>query len=285
MDHDGLRSVCRYMLDAGCHAIFVAGSTGRGPWFDREARSAACRTVAEAIGADRMLFAGCMASGLADMIENAKAAAGAGAQVVVLTAPGYFAYSQQEIEAIFLRFADRSPLPVMIYDIPAFAGTELELDLVTRLAQHGNVMGFKDSSANMDRFGKLIEVVDEPDFVVLQGKEHLLADSLVAGASGFVVSLAHVEPAMFVELYRAARSGDARRAAPLQETATRLWQRMVSAFERRPETSTMFHLLDCILRARGVCGNIVLDHEGEAPPWLADWARGSAELCQGWQAA
>ncbi|MCL5104776.1 MAG: dihydrodipicolinate synthase family protein [Armatimonadetes bacterium] len=279
-DLDGLRSVCRYVLDAGCHAIFVAGSTGRGPWFGRDDKEAICATVAETIGPDTRLFAGCMASGLTEMLENARAMAGSGAQVAVLTAPGYFVYSQREVESIFLSFADSSPLPVMIYDIPAFAGTKLDLDLVQRLSNHGNVMGFKDSSGDLDRFKTLSKVVDDPEFVVLQGKEHLLSDSIHAGASGFVVSLTHVDPGMFAELYRAARSGDSQRAARVQEVVIRLMGLLVSCFERRPETSTMFHFLNCTLRKRGICDNIVLEHEGDCPGWLAEKADEAMELCK-----
>jgi len=279
VDTAGLASVCRYIIQAGCHAIFAAGSTGRGPWFARSQRETICAVVAESAGSDIPVFAGCMASGLVDMLENAKAMASSGAQIAVLTAPGYFAYGQQELESIFLCFADQSPLPVMIYDIPAFAGTKLDLDLVRRLSSHPNVMGFKDSSADMDRFRTLLEVIDDPGFTVLQGKEHLLADSLVAGASGFVVSLSHVAPALFVELYRSAGGGDAARASRVQEVVTKVMDLLVSCFERRPETSTMFHFLNFILRKRGVCDNITLAHEGDCPDWIARNAEIAMRLC------
>lgn len=275
----GLASVCRYVIQAGCHAIFAAGSTGRGPWFTRSQRETICAAVAESAGPDIPVFAGCMASGLSDMLENAKAMSGSGAQVAVVTAPGYFAYSRQEVESIFLSFADESPLPVMIYDIPAFAGTKLDLDLVKRLSSHSNVMGFKDSSADMDRFKTLLELIDDPGFIVLQGKEHLLADSLVAGASGFVVSLSHVAPALFVELYRSSGGGDVARASRVQEVVTKVMDLLVSCFERRPETSTMFHFLNFILQKRGVCDNITLAHEGDCPDWVAQKAEIAMRLC------
>ena len=58
-----------------------------------------------------------MASGLNDMLENAKAMADAGADIAVMTAPGYFDYSQEEIKNIFLRFIDQSPLPVLVLSL------------------------------------------------------------------------------------------------------------------------------------------------------------------------
>ena len=281
IDEAGLRGVCRDVLGAGCHSVFVAGSTGRGPWFARQDRVRICRTVADEVGKDVLVFAGCMAPGLTDMVENAQALAAAGAQIAVITAPGYFNYSQEEVETIFRQFADRSPLPVMIYDIPVFAGMKLDLGVTSRLATHGNIVGFKDSSSDIGRFAQMARLLEGGrDFYLLQGKEHLLADALRIGASGFVVSLVQIDPHPFVALYRAAEAGDPDRAEAIQSKITELLGVVESSFARRPETSTLFHLLNWALRARGVCDNILLDHEGACPGWLADNACQALEILQ-----
>ena len=101
LDLDGLRVVCQDMVGAGCSSVFVVGSSGRGPWFSRDDRARICRTVADEISGDVSLPAGCMASGLPQMLENAYVMADAGAQMAVVTAPGYFHYNQKEIETIF----------------------------------------------------------------------------------------------------------------------------------------------------------------------------------------
>lgn len=273
-DLDGVRAVCDDLLGAGIHGIFVAGSTGRGPWFSREHCARICRTVAGHIPSSTPLFAGCMDSGLPGMLENARAMADAGATVAVATAPGYFNYSPQEIETIFTQLADACPLPVMIYDIPGFSGTKLGLGFVLRMARHENVVGFKDSSADFARFEKLLAALAEPsDFWLLQGKENLLADSILAGASGFVVSLLHINAKPFVALYEAARSGNAPMAQQCQARVSVLFEIVNNCFARRPETSTLFHLINAALRQRGVCDNILLEHEGETPDWIKETLR------------
>jgi 4-hydroxy-tetrahydrodipicolinate synthase len=281
VDEDGLRAVCRDVLAAGCHCIFVAGSTGRGPWFSRRDRSRICRAAADLVGPDALLFGGCMGSGLTDMVENARALADSGAKIAVVTAPGYFNYSQVEVEAVFRQFVDRSPLPVMIYDIPVFAGMKLDLEVASRLATHENVIGFKDSSSDLERFRELARMLgDDSRFYLLQGKEHLLANSLRAGASGFVVSLVQIDPRPFVALYRAVEAGDQAQADAIQARIADLLALVDDAFRRRPETSTLFHLLNQALRARGVCENILLEHEGECPGWLVEAAERALEIMQ-----
>jgi len=282
IDAQGLRNVCDDMINAGANAIFVMGSTGRGPWFSLSQHVEACSVAAEHLGPDVPLFAGCIDTGLPRMLESARAMADAGATHAVVTAPAYYKYSDEEVARIFKEFADASPLPVMIYDIPVFAGMKLNLECVLELARHENVIGVKDSSEDFDRFQKLAAGIEElQDVWLIQGKENLLLDSLRIGASGFVVSLMHILPKTFVDLYRAATTGDDARAEELQERITRQYKQMCSCFERRPETSTIFHLKNVLLRQRGVCENLLFEHEGETPDWLAAEAERAVRILEG----
>ena len=276
-----LKTVCSDMLKCGCHGIFVAGSTGRGPWFGRDDRAKICQTIAGHMDSDIPLFAGCMAMGLPEMLENARAMADAGARGVVVTSPSYFSYNQQEIEAIFLRFADDSPLPVVVYDIPDFAGAKLDTDMLCRLAKHENIIGFKDSSTDLQRFKDMIAALsDFKDFYLIQGKENIQAVSLLAGGSGMTVSLLHAGPRLFVALCNAAIAGDAELANDLQKSVTGVMNIMVESFKRRPAISSLFHILNHALKIRGVCSNILLEHEGETPAWLAEQAEKMVKICK-----
>ena len=268
-DLPGLKAVCSDMLSAGCHGLFVAGSTGRGPWFSRADRMRMCRTVADCAGDGVPVLAGCMAPGLTDMLDNARAMADSGATMAVVTAPGYFTYDLAEVETIFLKFADASKLPVIVYDIPAYAGIRLNRELVLKLASHGNIVGFKDSSADMDNFRELLSALaGADDFILLQGKEPLLKESLDAGASGMVVSFVHFFPKTFVALYEAVQAGDDAQAQAAQDAIGEVYRMLMDGFDKRPASSTLFHLLDVTLRRRGVCDNVLLDHDGATPDWL-----------------
>lgn len=281
IDFDGLKSVCRDMLDAGCGGIFVAGSTGRGPWFSLKDRARICSAVKEYIGNNVPLYAGCMAAGLSDMLENSGAMSAAGADVAVITAPGYFSYNHGEVGKIFLDFAEKSPLPVLIYDIPAFSGMKLDINIVLKLSQHQNIVGLKDSSSDMERFREMVNALEsDGNTYLFQGKEHLLGESVLIGASGIVVSLLHIGPKPFVSLYKAARSGNKEKTTKIQDEITKVMNLVVECFNKRPETSTLFHFLNNSLRLRGVADNIVLEHEGECPSFIIDKSAQAVEICR-----
>lgn len=286
LDEAGLRQVCRDMLDAGCHSLFVGSSTGRGPWMSREERVKICEAVVGQVGDTVPVVAGCISLGLDDMLENAQAMKSAGARAAVVTAPVYFKYSQAELARIFMDFADASPLPVMLYDIPDFAGIKMSQEIILQLARHGNIIGFKDSTDDFPRFQELLAAFENlPDFYLLQGKERWLAKSLSRGASGFVVSMTYLDPQLFSALYRAARAGDQELAGRIQADISRVMDLVAGMFKRRPETSTLFHFLNQVLRMRGVCENIVLEQDGDCPEWLIETARQSREICQSASAA
>ncbi|MCX6066984.1 MAG: dihydrodipicolinate synthase family protein [Chloroflexi bacterium] len=279
-DLDGFRAVCNDMLDAGCKGIFVAGTTGRGPWFSLDDRVRLCQAAVEQIKGNVTLFAGVTSSGLPGMLENAKALADAGAQIAVATVPTYYHYNQTEIETIYAKFADASPLPVMVYDIPEFTNVKLGSGMLLRLASHGNIIGFKDSSADLDRFKGLIDALQSfPDFYLMQGKENLIAESLQVGASGFIVSLMHIDPRPFVGVYNAVRSGNYQLAESLQAEINKVILLVKGSIERRPESSTLFHMLNYALQKRGVCQNILLDHDDAAPDWVFENAQQTVEIC------
>ena len=282
VDEAGLRGVCRDMLGAGCHSIFVAGSTGRGPWFARQDRVRICRTVADEVGKDVLLFAGCMAPGLTDMVENARALAEAGAQIAVVTAPGYFNYSQEEVETHLSPV--RRPEPAARHDLryPGFCRDEARPGRDVAAGdprQHRRFQGFQlrhrpvraDGAPARWRAGLLPAPGQGAPVGRCAGR---------VGASGFVVSLVQIDPRPFVALYRAAEAGDHARAGAIQRKITELLGVVEGCFARRPETSTLFHLLNYALQARGVCANILLDHEGECPGWLADDARRALEILE-----
>jgi dihydrodipicolinate synthase/N-acetylneuraminate lyase len=281
LDLDGFHNVCDEMLAAGCKGIFVAGSTGRGPWFSPKEMQRLCRAAADQIQGRAMLVAGCSASGLPGMLENAYAMADAGAQIAVTTAPVYYHYDQLEIEKIYLEFADASPIPVIVYDIPEFTNVKLAGEMLLRLAKHKNIIGFKDSSADFGRFKILADSLQSfPDFYLMQGKENLLADSLRIGASGFIVSLIHLEPAPFVNLYRAVRACNFKIADAIQAEINKVIGLVRETIDRRPESSTLFHMLNHALQGRGVCKNILLEHDGTAPAWVIENAQRAVEICQ-----
>ncbi len=255
--HDGTPDLpacarlARWLIGKGVGALFVCGTTGRFSHFTPEQNAAICRTVVRAARKRVPVLAGIADSGFPRAIANAAAMKAAGADVLVTTAPYYLKYTHAERERTLERVLDASPLPVVIYNIPELVGPSLRWEWVIDAARHPRALGLKDSSNDWAWFEKVLARRPKK-FVLIQGKEPLLARAMLAGADGVVISLSHMDPTACVELCRAAWRGDRATAERHQRRVQGLFDGLIRRMKRKPAISTLMAYLEEGLRKQGM---------------------------------
>lgn len=252
VDFGGLGKLALWAVSEGVEGIFVAGTTGRFSHFSPEDNGEICRAVVDAVGGAVTIYGGICDSGLRRMLANAERMRKAGADYVVTTGPFYLSRLAEEAEADLLAVADRSPLPVIYYNLPEFVGYGLRAEWIAEAARHANVAGYKDSSDDSEHFNEVLARTRGEDFAVLIGKERLVESALRCGAEGLVVSLLMVEPDPFVSLVKHARVGDWEAAAQEQRRVQQIIADFKKVFEQRPVFSTLMQYLESKLRERGI---------------------------------
>jgi 4-hydroxy-tetrahydrodipicolinate synthase len=155
-------------------------------------------------------------------VELGQCAADAGADAVAMAPPFYFPLSQDELFAWCERQAAAMPLPMMLYNMPALTKVTFEAETVRRLADNRRLVGLKDSGGDLVRLRQFHEAArGRPDWTLLVGAEHLLAEAMDAGAHGGVVGGANVWPELFVRIYDAVRAGFIDELGTLASNSTR----------------------------------------------------------------
>ncbi len=148
--------------------------------------------------------------------EFSKKAADLGADFVSILTPFYFKdlLTDDGLYKYFEYIADRSPVPVLIYNAPRFTGGLcLSPELICRCAQHDNIAGMKDTSVN-DISG-YIRATEDLDFVVLAGTVKKFMSGLEAGAIGAVLACSDYIPDECCRVYEMFRSGHVEEARRL----------------------------------------------------------------------
>jgi dihydrodipicolinate synthase/N-acetylneuraminate lyase len=139
--------------------MLILGSTGEAVLLnDAESRDV-LRAAAEAAAPEKVLIAGVGRESVKQTVELAEAAAQYRYDAVLVRTPTYFA-SQMSSAAVlhyFRSVADRSPLPVLLYNIPACVPYQMPVELIAELAQHSNIIGIKDSSGSVERIRASVE--------------------------------------------------------------------------------------------------------------------------------
>lgn len=141
--------------------ILVLGSTGEAPALSEEESREVLRTAIGAAAPAKVMIAGIGRDSLNSTLALAEAAAEYKYDAVLVRTPTY--YSAQMTDAAVLNYfrtvADRSPLPVLLYNIPRCVPYDIPVPLVAELSQHQNIIGIKDSSGNLDRMRATINAV------------------------------------------------------------------------------------------------------------------------------
>jgi dihydrodipicolinate synthase/N-acetylneuraminate lyase len=141
--------------------VLLLGSTGEAVMLDDSESRDVLRVAADAAAPDKVLIAGVARESVKATVALAEAAAEFRYDAVLVRTPTYYA-SQMSAAAVlhyYRSVADRSPLPVLIYNIPQCAPYNIPVELVAELAQHPNIIGIKDSSGSVERIRALIEGV------------------------------------------------------------------------------------------------------------------------------
>jgi 4-hydroxy-2-oxoglutarate aldolase len=139
--------------------MVLLGSTGEAVELSDAETREVLRTAADAAAPEKVLIAGIGRESVKATVELAEAAAAAQYDAVLVRTPTYYA-PQMSFEAAlnyFRSVADRSPLPVLLYNIPKFVPYAMPVELVGELAQHPNIIGIKDSTGDLQRLKLLIE--------------------------------------------------------------------------------------------------------------------------------
>lgn len=217
-DREAFRENLRAWLSAGVSGIVVAGSTGEAPLLEDRELFVLADAAREVVPEGRDLVLGTGAESTRRTVALSREVAARGADAVMVRPPAYYAdaMSHRALKRHYLRVADASPVPVVLYHIPRYVPVGLEPELVRGLARHGNVAGIKDSSGELRRVGELARGV-EGEASVLVGSGTILYGGLEVGATGGVVAVGCMAPEECCQLAEAVASGESERAGALQE--------------------------------------------------------------------
>jgi 4-hydroxy-2-oxoglutarate aldolase len=204
----------------------VCGSTGETPLLSIEERIQLMTWTREAAAEGKTLIAGVGAESVRETVQIASRAAEIGFHAALVLTPFYYPNQMRrpDTQALFFRaVADRSKLPVLLYNIPQVTGYDLPVDTIAALSHHLNIVGMKDSSGNLAKLGDTVRAV-KPGFQVLSGSGVNFCDALQSGASGAILAVANPLPYACVTVWEAFRTREHEAARDWQSRIAPAWQ-------------------------------------------------------------
>jgi len=139
--------------------MVVLGSTGESILLGDQERRDVFKCACEHAAPDKVLVAGTGIESAIETLRLTEYAASLGYDVAMVRTPHY--YKRQMLPANLLAFyrtvADRSPLPVIIYNFPQATGYDIPAEVVIELAEHPNLIGIKESAGVIEKVKKMVD--------------------------------------------------------------------------------------------------------------------------------
>lgn len=226
LDLDAARVHAAHLIAEGCDGLVLNGTTGESPTTTDAEKAALVEAVRAAVGPGPSIVAGVGTSDTRHTVELARQAEKAGADGLLVVTPYYSRPPQAAVEAHFLKVADATGLPVMLYDIPGRTGTRIEPATMLRLAAHPSIVAVKDCA--YDLLGST-RVIARTSLAYYSGCEELNLPLYAVGGAGYVSTVANVAPRQMRAVLDAFDRGDTAEAARLNALTLPLTELMMAS--------------------------------------------------------
>lgn len=203
--------------ETGLAGYVVLGSTGECVSISDDESERLVKAARKTAAKGKKVIAGTARESTKLTIEFTNRMADLGIDAALVRPPSYFKskMTKDALKKHFLTVADKSDVPVIVYNIPQNTGIALEAKLIVELSDHPNIVGLKESSGTIAFLGEIIRQLP-PDFSYLLGHGSAFLPALLMGASGAILSVANAAPRICAKIFRLFTEGKIKEATELQ---------------------------------------------------------------------
>jgi len=207
------------LCNSEADVILPCASTGEFVKMDIPERAEILRAVARQNNGRKKLIAGACDTSAKRVLDSIEVAKEFGYDAAIVCPPYYYGLSQDDVLAFYREVCEGAgDMPIIAYHVPFFT-TGIEIPTYEKLLEIPNLVGIKDSSANMKRISHLCNIAKlrRPDFAVFTGTDDCLFPALCAGCHGSMTALGASMPAEIRAIYDAFDARDIETAMKRQQ--------------------------------------------------------------------
>jgi 4-hydroxy-tetrahydrodipicolinate synthase len=236
LDEAGVRRLGRRQIDAGIHFLVPCGTTGESPTLTDAERIRVVEILVDEARGEVPILAGAGGYNTREVIELADHLREVGASGLLSVTPYYNKPTQEGLYQHYRAIAESTPLPIILYNVQARTGVNIETRTLLRLAEIPNIVGVKEASGNITQMCDVVNSVPA-NFIVLSGDDAITLPLMSIGGRGIVSVVSNEIPGEMVKMVEAAERGDFASARAVHHRIFPLMQvNFVEANPPRPES-------------------------------------------------
>ena len=217
-DEAAYRRFVEWQIECGSTGLVPCGTTGESATLDNDEHHRVIAVCAETAAGRVPVIAGAGSNDTKTALWHIKEAQDAGADALLLVAPYYNRPGQRGLLAHFSYLAERTELPIMLYNVPGRTVTDILPETVIELHRRfpDRIVAIKDASGDLSRV-VTHRMGAGPGLCQLSGDDPLALAGYVLGQTGCISVTANVAPRLCAEFHQAAGRGDYETARQLNE--------------------------------------------------------------------
>ena len=215
VDFDAYGKFIDWQIEQGINALVACGTTGESSTLsDEEHRAALAFAVKRAAGRVPVI-AGTGSNELDYAVDLSKYAVSVGADAILVVTPYYNKATQKGLIGMYTAIADAAGIPTILYNVPSRTGVNIEPKTYAALAEHPNIVAFKEANGNISKIVETMSYV-RGKLDLYSGNDDQIVPLMAMGGIGAISVLSNILPRETVSICDRFFAGDVAGAADLQ---------------------------------------------------------------------
>ena len=200
-----------HQTDNNIDAIVVCGTTGEAATLSPCERLRLIEFAVRHSGAKVPIIAGTGSNSTKCAVDMTKEAVDAGCDAVLVVTPYYNKATQKGLIKHYVKIADSSDVPLIIYNVPTRTGVNIEPETYAELAKHSNINAVKESGTNFVKILETIRLCGD-SLSIYSGNDNQIMPLLTLGSMGVISVLSNLIPDKVKKITSAFFEGDTKTA-------------------------------------------------------------------------
>jgi 4-hydroxy-tetrahydrodipicolinate synthase len=205
VDYPALEKLIEQQIAAGVAGLVPVGTTGESPTLNYKEHDEVIEFVTKKANKRCQIIAGTGGNSTTEAIPLSQHAAKIGADATLQVTPYYNKPTAEGLYRHFSIVAEKSGLPIVLYNVPGRTGREIPIDVVARLSKHQLVIATKEAGGSVDRVNAIL---DACDITVLSGDDSLTLPMISVGAKGVISVASNIIPKQVSQMVEHALNGN-----------------------------------------------------------------------------
>lgn len=215
INYDAFGRLIDAQIEAGVDAVCVCGTTGESATMSIREHIAAVEFCVKRVNHRVKVIAGAGSNDTSAAVYLSQHAQDSGADALLHVTPYYNKASQTGLIKHYEYIADRTELPIILYNVPGRTGVSFTAETYKVLSENPKINGVKEASGNFSLLAHTRFLCGD-DFFIWSGNDDQVVPMMALGAKGVISVASNIVPKVMVKMSHLCLDNDFAAASRLQ---------------------------------------------------------------------